>query len=57
MGCCAHIASVLWYLGLYRHLESVPKYHSDSYPDYEVGAGSWSESDISAEEHEEEKEL
>lgn len=47
VGCCAHIASVLWYLGLYRHSENVPKYHSDNYPDYELDAGSWSESDDS----------
>lgn len=47
VGCCAHIASVLWYLGFYRHLDSYPKYHSDKYPEYELDAGSWSESDDS----------
>lgn len=47
VGCCAHIASVLWYLGFYRHLDSFPEYLSDKYPDYELDASSWSESEAS----------
>lgn len=45
VGCCAHIASVLWYLGFYRHCDNVPHYNSDNYINHELDAGSWSESD------------
>ena len=47
VGCCAHIASVLWYFGYFRHLDRVPQYHSDHYADFQEYAGSWSESDAS----------
>lgn len=53
VGCCAHISSVLWYLGLYRHLDSVPECHSDKYPEYELDAGSWSESEASQDDNDE----
>jgi len=47
VGCCAHIASVLWYLGYYRYMENTSQYHSDAYPEYEMDAVTWSETDES----------
>jgi len=56
VGCCAHIASVLWYLGYDRHQVNAPRYHSDVYPDYLLDAATWSETDESEEEEDEEEE-
>lgn len=53
VGCCAHISSVLWYLGYYRHLPIKPKYHSDQYADFQVDAANWSESEASENEEQE----
>jgi len=50
VGCCAHIASVLWYLGYYRHLLSTPRHCSDEYSEYLIDAASWSETDETEEE-------
>ena len=49
--CCAHIASVLWYLGYYKYIENTSQYHSDAYPEYEMDAAFWSETDESIDEH------
>jgi len=45
VGCCAHIASVLWHLGHYRHLQVKPQFNSDTWLEHELDAMNWSESD------------
>nr|XP_018915633.1 PREDICTED: uncharacterized protein LOC109043056 [Bemisia tabaci] len=46
VGCCAHVASVLWFLGFYRHQEKEPRRLSSSYGDcLEDAAYLWSDED------------
>lgn len=50
VGCCAHIASVLWCLGYYRHYDRIPQYHSDHYPEFLLDAADFQVSDEETEE-------
>jgi len=46
VGCCTHIASVLWYLGYQKHVQEVKPDRTD-YDDFILDAttSNWSESD------------
>lgn len=46
VGCCAHIAAVLWYLGYQRHVKE-ERPHTTSYDDFilDAATSNWSESD------------
>ena len=44
LGCCAHVAAVLWYLGYERHLENKSERYCREYPKYTVdAAATWSD--------------
>jgi len=56
IGCCAHIASVLWYLGYFRHLDNFHQYNSDNYPNFLFDAADFEVSDEERVEEEKEEE-
>lgn len=44
VGCCAHIASIRWYLPYYRHIDGTQNRMCQTYENYGVNALSdWSE--------------
>jgi len=47
VGCCAHVASVLWYLGYQRHVIQEVKSDRTDYDDFILDAttSNWSEGD------------
>ena len=50
VGCCAHVASVLWYLGYWRHNQTQTKTPSLAYADtIQDAATGWSSDDLASE--------